>query len=252
MTSLPKRLAAWCLAALTCLLLTGATTVVVFVQPATPIAWVGAAVTQNIGNVSPTINYPTVVANDIMLCVFASGTTNTYPGTPPTGWTKLNSQNDGASDSSGAVFWKRAGASEPASEEWTDIFNAADGEHGQIIVVAYRNCKASGSPINTSAVTSSTAGTEKTVGTVTPTVSGCMLVAIMTCDPTATSEFTFDAGPTTRINRASTPTGVESGNNGLIDIAEYLQSTAAEITFAGDYNEDEAASHFVYALEPTS
>jgi len=97
---------------------------------------------------SPTISYPTAVANDIWLCAIVTDTIHDSTGTPPTGWTKLY-EVDVLTDTSTSVFWKRATGSEGASEEWTSIFAAT--ERGAVAVVAYSGCTTSGSPIEDSA-----------------------------------------------------------------------------------------------------
>lgn len=213
------------------------------------ITWVGAAGTDIAsGTVSPVINYPTVATNDIMLAYFLGGTTNSYASTPPTGWTKIVSLNDGASDSSACVLWRRADGTEGATLTWTDFMTSS--ENGRVIVVAYRGCVASGSPINISGVLATDASTtSKTIGPVTTTAANCMMVAFIGCDPTTTSEFTFDAGPTTRINRSSTPIGNNS-DLGLINIADAIKATAGSVSYTGSYNEVESACAILVGLTP--
>lgn len=220
-----------------------------FTVASSGITFVGAAGTDiSSATVSPVINYPAVAINDIMLAYFVGGTTNSYTSTPPTGWTKITNLNDGVGDSSACVLWRRADGTEGASLTWTDFMTSS--ENGRVIVVAYRGCIASGSPINVFGVLASdNTTTAKTVGPVTTTAVNCMMVAFLGCDPTATSEFTFDAGLTTRIDRSSTPIGNNS-DLGLINIADAISASAGAVSYTGNYNEVEAACIILLGLTP--
>lgn len=199
---------------------------------------------------SPTVNYPTVAANDIMVAVFSTDSThNTTPANAPAGWAQLHEADEtGASDLSATTFWKRAGGAEPGSEAWTNIFTSS--ESGRVIVFACRNCTTSGSPFDLSVTPETSAsGTAADIGGTT-TVANTLVVAIICCDPNAdTRTFTWDGGITERIGLSTTPSGLAS-TFALIAIGEKLVTAAGAVSLGGDYDATEAKIEFLYALKP--
>lgn len=214
-----------------------------------PIEYVGATVDTFSATRSPTVNYPTVLANDIIITVMATDTPATFSGTPPgSGWTEEDEADDALPDGTTVVFWKRAAGGE-TSEAWTNIMAA--NEDGVVATVVFRNCKTSGSPFNQAATpVSGGSVTNHDCPTVTTTVDGCMVVGILGIDPaSSTRTYTWDAGWDERVGYATTPSGV-NGLLGAIYIGSDLQTTAGASTPGGDFNSAEHAAKFTYALEP--
>jgi hypothetical protein len=156
---------------------------------ASGIAYVGQAITYNGYSTGPTVSYPTVSSNDIMLA-FAAANDAANTGTPPAGWTKIL-EIDSASSTTVSIFWKRAGGSEPASEVWTSIFDA--NEASGWVVVAYSGCAAAGSPIGSFASEGSGYTTAKDISD-TSTANNSMSVAIMSTSNGGANPFTWDSG----------------------------------------------------------
>ncbi|MBI4942469.1 MAG: hypothetical protein HY830_17145 [Actinobacteria bacterium] len=92
----------------------------------------GAAKAATAGATGITVTRPTtVVANDIMVVAVTVRTLPTL--TAPSGWTRVV-QTDNGTALRQAVYWKKAGASEPASYRWT--FSAS--RAGTVQLVAYK------------------------------------------------------------------------------------------------------------------
>ncbi|MBU1395817.1 MAG: LamG domain-containing protein [Gammaproteobacteria bacterium] len=107
-------------------------------------------------------------ADDILIAQIAVRGNQTIGA--PAGWTLVNRSNNGTSVTQ-AVYWSRAGASNPA-DPWT--FSASDRAAGAI--VAYRDVDPV-APINAFSVNASSS-TSVTASSVTPTVSGTQLVGL--------------------------------------------------------------------------
>jgi hypothetical protein len=190
---------------------------------------------------SPTLNYPTVQQNDIMIAVMAFNSIPVIANSPPTGWTFL-STNVSGTDSLMASYWKRAGASEPDSEEWTELLLAVNS--GVSVVVAYRGCKESGSPINTSAFTNSAAGTAWDSLTITTTKDKCRVVCFFGGDQEAGVSFTWDGGIDERFDVDINP------GLGYITCGDTEKATAGNISMGGDITSSDAYNSAIIALEP--
>jgi hypothetical protein len=96
--------------------------------------------------------------------------------TDPAGWTVILDQQgrshlDTAQDTRAHVYWKRAGASESAPSI------ADSGDHTIAIIVAFRGCKISDSPVDTSASNNPVSGTSIACPTITTSVANALVIA---------------------------------------------------------------------------
>jgi hypothetical protein len=218
-----------------------------------PIAFVGVAVNSFTTTRSPTVILPTCATNDIVIVIICADTAPIFGGSPPAGWTQIGSSvADSTGDQIAAVYWARvdgttvvSGSSTPP---WTNILNS--NESGMSAAIAFSGCTTSGSPINVSGSIGGGAATASDGPSITPTVNNCMIVGIRTIDPgAATRTFTWDAPFTLRLGYSTTPSGV-NGTTAGIYIGTNLQTTAAAISPAGDFDATEASSRFSLALSP--
>jgi hypothetical protein len=212
-----------------------------------PITYVGATANNFSATRTPTISYPTSEAGDIFILAFALDTVGVFDGTPPSGWTKLRDYDDGAADTTGAIFWKRSTGSE--SGVWTNLMAAT--ETGIAACLVFRNCVATGSPFNTNETPiAGGAVTAHNCPTTTTTVDGCMVVGVLAIDPGAgTRTYTWDAGWTERIGLSTTPSGMNSAV-GALYIGTRLIETAAAAIPGGDFDTAESAAKFTFSLTP--
>jgi hypothetical protein len=211
-----------------------------------PIEFVAATANNFSATRTPSISYPTSAADDILILAFATDTTASFDGTPPPGWAKLRDSNDGVSDTTGAIYWKRSTGSE--SGVWTNITAAT--EDGIAVVLAFRNCVATGSPFNTDeAAIPGGAVTAHNCPTTTTTVDGCMVVGVLAIDPGGARTYTWDAGWTERIGLSTTPSGTNS-SLGALYIGTRLIETAAAAIPGGDFDTAESAAKFTFSLTP--
>lgn len=203
------------------------------------------------GNFSATRS-PTTVAepagcadNDILLVYFSTDTDHSTNGAPPAGWTKVAEIQDGT-DTGLSCFWKRRSGAESAT--WTNIFAA--NESGRWIMLAYRDCITTGSPLDVAAITGTETATAWDTTTITPVTDRCMVVAAFGADPAADPRlFTWDAGITERIDSHTTPTG-QNALLAYITIGDKLVTPAAGTTLGGDVNSTDTAAWIALALKP--
>lgn len=220
--------------------------IVAAIPAGSEIAFVEAAGTI-VSSQSPTLNYPAVSENDIMVAFLVTSSVHNTSGTPPTGWTKILQQ-DGDFDGL-SMFWKRAGASEPASEVWTTIYDAF--ENTLAIVSAYSGCLLSGDVIDISASGITASQTAADQGATT-TTDNAMAITIVCANPTGSEPtFTWDSGPTERIGNGTTPTGV-NGSNQAVYIADELLGAAGAYSHGGDASEANTWITATIALKPAT
>jgi hypothetical protein len=173
-----------------------------------------------------------------MLAFTITGNAHNSTGTPPTGWTKILEQDPGSGSLS--MFWKRAGASEPASEAWTSIFDAI--EISGWVVAAYSGCTTSGSPIDVSGSKASGYGTAKDISATSVTNDAMAVSAIATSQNSGFS-FTWDGGITERED-------AHIGAEVYITIGDEIISTAGVYSMGGDMNLATFATEATIALKP--
>jgi hypothetical protein len=220
--------------------------------PTGPIAFVAVAVNSFTTTRSPTVILPTCSTNDIVIVTICADTGPVFGGSPPAGWTQIGSSvADTSLDQISAIYWARVDGTtivSGSSTPWTNILNS--NESGLSAAIAFSGCKTSGSPINASGSIGGGAATASDGPSITPTVNNCMIVGIRTIDPgAATRTFTWDAPFTLRLGYSTTPSGV-NGTTAGIYIGTNLQTTAAAISPAGDFDATEASSRFSIALSP--
>lgn len=214
-----------------------------------PIEYVGAAANNFAATRSPTVNLPVVNDNDIMILILSSDTSHDSNGSLPSGWTKLDMESDVLPDHTSSTFWKRAVSGDSGGTvSFANVFAAT--EDGIAVVVAYRNCVATGSPFNAEGSVGGGNITGHDTPSITPSINNCMIVGIITIDPGATPRaFTWDGGIDERVGSGTSPSG-QNGTLAAVYVADQIQATAAPITLGGDFATAEHASRYTYALTP--
>jgi hypothetical protein len=195
---------------------------------------------------SPTISYPTAVANDIWLLFISSDTVVDFNGTPPAGWTKIGADVD-ASFNTTAVFWRRATGSEGASEAWTNIISASNNAIAAIVV--YRGCELTGDPQDATMVPETSGfGTAKDISITTAT-NGAMVVAAFGVDSDGSAlTFAWDAGIDERLDSGTTPSGRASTGEQL-HIGDRVVSVAGVAAMGGDLSSGTSGAEIAIALK---
>lgn len=145
------------------------------------------------GGGSITVNKPAGTAQDDVMIAKIS-ISNNVDSNPPAGWTLIRDDGTGPRQK---LFWKRAGASEPASY----AFTTAGTSTRTITIVAYRGVVLTGDPIDAHGGQLGT--TAATAPSITTTGFHRMLVACFSSDqPQATSSWTPPDGMTERSDEA--------------------------------------------------
>ena len=204
------------------------------------------------GAASLTLAYPAGLAqDDVLIAHIAVRGDRTL--TPPAGWTLINrsartsggGHGGGHSGSDGitqAVYWKRAGASNPASASWS--FSGSDRTAGAM--AAYRDVDPV-APVSVFSVRTNPGSTSVTADSVTPGVSGTRLIGLYAL-ANGNATFSPPAGMAERVEDA---TG--AGPNGVaVELADeaYAGGTAATGTrVATASSSAESIAHLV-ALQP--
>ncbi|MGV8992251.1 MAG: DUF6701 domain-containing protein [Thiobacillus sp.] len=161
-----------------------------------------SVVTGSSGSTSLALAYPVGLASDdILIAQVAVGNNPTF--TAPVGWTLINKSNNSSSLSQ-AIYWKRAGTSNPASDTWS--FSASDRAAGTMS--AYRGVDPI-VPVNVFSSLSNASSTSVAAGSITPTVAGSQLIGLYAV-ANGNASFTPPAG---MAEREDIPTG--AGPNGI-------------------------------------
>jgi len=214
------------------------------------ITWVSAA-GNNFNGLNPTVNYPSVQVNDIMIAIFASDTAHTT-NVLPLGWLSLGTVTHiGGGDGGLSVCWKRASSDEPASEVWTNFFTSS--ESGRNVVISYRNCISTGDPFDATTLGPS----DESFGTGTSltsasTVINTMAVYIVGGDIQSNS-ITWGEGITLRIDSTTTPTGVANITSftGVLMVGEKALPSNGSVTMTGTFaNSVSSHSKILLILKP--
>jgi MSHA biogenesis protein MshQ len=187
-----------------------------------------ASVNNGGGSTSLTISKPAdVVTNDVMLAQITvrGGTGVTI--TAPSGWAQIRRENSGTTLAQ-AIYWKLAGASEPASYAWT--FSATQKASGGI--AAYSGVSTS-TPINAHGGQANASSTSVTAPSITPTAAGARLVGFF---GTATgTTFTSPGSMTERWDTASTggSAGTRTTSEGADQTLGVTGATGTRVATAG-------------------
>ncbi len=202
-----------------------------------------SVVTGASGAASLTLAYPSgLAADDILIAQIAVRDNPTITAPPLGGWTLINNRNN--SSLAQAIYWKRAGTSNPASDTWS--FSAPERAAGAMS--AYRGVD-SVVPVNVFSSSSNASSTSVTAGSITPTVAKSQLIGLYAVARGNTT-FTPPAGMAEREDNASGST-----NQGIgVELTD--ESYAGGATATGSrvaVSSDSAASvaHLV-ALQPAT
>lgn len=213
-----------------------------FAQPAWPaISLVGSTSVAASGNSgSVVLDYPAgIVADDVLIAQIAVRSNMTI--TAPAGWTLINRTN-GGSVLTQAVYWKRAGASNPASDTWS--FSAPD--HAAGTLAAYRNVDPV-APVNAYSAQSNASSKSVTANSVAPSVLDTQLVGLYAL-ANGNADFAPPTGMTERQD-----INTKGGKNGMaIELTDeaYAAGTAATGTRVATASvAAESVAHLI-ALQP--
>src|SRR3990167_8899469 len=144
------------------------------------ITYVGASARVNAASGNLTVTPPTTQTNDIMIC--AVSTADNVALSFPAGW-KIYQEGNNTAGLRSTLAWKRCTGAEAA-------FVITHTAGGQIVanVAVYRDCVATGSPINTSSLQHNASSATCTAAAITPSIPGCLTVFSMhSAGPVASS-----------------------------------------------------------------
>lgn len=213
-----------------------------------PIAFESVATNTFINSTSMIGNKPSGLADGDLLVMHAGSTSATPSVTAaPSGWTQLTgSPQDEGTDSRSFVYYKAVtnAAGEPASWTWT----LSGSGWGTCDVMRFSGVNTS-SPIHTSAAANSASTATPVTGSITTTVADTMLLALYTCDETA-SGTNFTASPDGMTERYdhedASQFGVGAGFTGL------QASAASGITKTATASTSDSWATWLIALEPAA
>ena len=196
------------------------------------------------GTLSLTVNVPTgTTTADVMVASIAVRP-NTATITAPAGWTLLRRVNNAsATASSLAVYYRVAGASEPANYTWT--FSTSTGSAGGI--QTFSNVDTT-TPINVDAGQNTASGLNHATPSVTTTVANAMLVT--SHDFSSSATWTPPAGMTEAFDRASVavPNAVGIAVEGNYVLQPAAGATGAKSATAS--NDADVGNAHILALKP--
>ncbi|OHE60270.1 MAG: hypothetical protein A2X71_06215 [Thiobacillus sp. GWE1_62_9] len=213
-----------------------------FVHPAwSAISLVGSTSVATSGTSgSLVLAYPAgIAADDILIVQIAVRGNMTI--TPPAGWTLINRTNHGSALTQ-AVYWKRAGASNPANPTWG--FSSSDRAAGTLS--AYRDVDPI-VPVNAFSVQTNGSSANVAAGSITPGVAGTQLNGLY-----ALADGNADfAPPTGMVERQDINT--KGGKNGItIEQADeaYMGTAATGARTALASDSEDGIGHLI-ALQPS-
>jgi hypothetical protein len=191
---------------------------------------------------SLSLTYPAGLAvDDVLIAQISVAGNQTI--TAPAGWTLINRTNNGSTLTQ-TVYWKRAGASNPASDTWG--FGSSDRAAGTM--AAYRDVDPV-VPVNVFSVQANTGSSSVTASAVTPTVAGTRLVGLFAL---ANGNASF-APPAAMTEREDAGTG--AGPNGItVELADeaYAGGTAATGSRVATASDAADSIAHLLALQPAS
>jgi hypothetical protein len=140
-----------------------------------------AATASGASGTSVTVNKPSGTAeNDVLIALVYIEDHIGSSITPPSGWTQLRRSDQSGPppfDYSHVTYWKRAGASEPGSYQWSWTGT----KYREAFIIAVQGCATSGDPIDVEAATVNGAQDDAPVApSVTTTVADTLLLCIYT------------------------------------------------------------------------
>jgi hypothetical protein len=205
----------------------------------------GSAATTDVNSTTPTLTLPSGVTEGDLLLAWIVGDVSTITvSSAPSGWTAVTGtpSDAGDGDCRGWCYYKVAGASE-SNPQWT--FSAAASGAGAI--VRYTGVDGT-TPIETQSKNGTTATTSHATGNVTPTSNGSMIVGFGgTDESSAATTWTAPTNWTERVDFADT-----HGEWLGITVADFLQTTAAQIGGTFTSSLSDSGAMFIVALKPAS
>lgn len=161
--------------------------------------------------------------------------------TAPAGWTLINRTSNGTILTQ-AVYWKRAGASSPAAENWIFAATRAAGA-----MIAYRNADPV-APVNVYSVRTNPSSGSVTADPVMPTVTGVQLVGLFALAH-GNATFTPPAG---MVERADANTRGGPNNGVALELADeaYAGGTAATGSRGATASDAAVSVAHLLALQP--
>ncbi len=209
------------------------------------VAYRSHTVQNNSGSGTITINKPSGVVDGDVLIAFFSEDSNTPRITPPGGWTAFSGTGIGASGEivvgTSAVlqcFYKVA-SSEGAS--WA--FTPSASYTGVVGVIAYSGGDTT-TPINVAAGTTTASSTNHTSASITPSVSGCMLVGIWMIDSNGAN--TWSTGDMNE--RIDQSTG--SAAFVTLSVHDLLYNSTSAVSKTATFTASDTAAVLLIALKP--
>jgi hypothetical protein len=201
------------------------------------------------GSASLVMSAPAGVQDGDLLLFFGGAETAARYWNRPTGWNFVtgtgidaNGHLDESADSSAQVQWKVA-SGEPSS--WT-FTPAAGTPTGAAAVCAYSGVDTA-TPINVAAAGAvTTAGTAFATPSITPTVSGCLLVGFWTTDETVASSWT---PPGTMAERFDVQ---EASFFESLSAADELYNSTAAVTRTATLATSDTGTAWLIALAPAA
>ncbi|MBW8329840.1 MAG: LamG domain-containing protein [Thiobacillus sp.] len=186
--------------------------------------------------------YPAgIAADDVLIAQIAVRGNMTIP-TVPAGWTLINRTNHGSALTQ-AVYWKRAGASNPANPTW--VFSSSDRAAGTMS--AYRDVDPI-VPVNVFSAQTNGGSANVAAGSITPGVAGTQVVGLYAL---ADGNAGF-APPAAMAERQDTNT--KGGKNGItIELADeaYVGTAATGVRTALASDSADGIGHLI-ALQPST
>ena len=186
--------------------------------------------------------YPAgLAADDVLIAQIAVRGNVTIP-TVPAGWTLINRTNNGSALTQ-AVYWKRAGASNPANETW--IFSPSDRAAGTMS--AYRDVDPI-VPVNVFSAQTNGGSANVAASSITPGVAGTQLVGLYALAD-GNASFSPPAGMAERQD-----VNTKGGKNGItVELADeaYAGTAATGVRTALASDSADGIGHLI-ALQPST
>lgn len=211
------------------------------------VAYRSHTVQNNSGSGTITINKPSGVVDGDVLIAFFSEDSNTPRITPPGGWAAASGSGIGANGEivvgTSAVLqcFTKVASSEGAS--WS--FTPSGSYTGVVGVIAYSGGDST-TPIDVAAGTSTASSTTHTSATITPSVSGCMLVGIWMIDSNASHTWS-----TSDMNeRIDQSTG--ASQYVTLSIHDLIYNSTSPVSKTATFTASDTAAVLLAALKPAT
>lgn len=204
-------------------------------------------VQNNSGSGTITINKPSGVVDGDVLIAFFSEDSNTPRITPPGGWSAASGSGIGANGEivvgTSAVLqcFTKVASSEGAS--WA--FTPSASYTGVVGVIAYSGGDST-TPIDVAAGTSTASSTNHATPTITPSVSGCMLVGIWMVDSNAANTWST-ADMNERIDQSTGTAAFVT-----LSVHDLLYNSTSSVSKTATFTAADAAAVILFAIKPAA